>query len=114
MSDEKSNTEEADLHDNLFHSADGLIDFTVIEVEIQQLAEFGNEMLEFVNARVDTLQNDLRQYDAEPNRSFGVDADNPDLEVTGSDFAMGIENVSLPQWENTRTFMAPAMLLLSL
>jgi hypothetical protein len=99
------------FYNSLFRSSTQSIHFVAIEQELEQLADYGLELLQFTEDKLSRLKSELTSLSKEGSAMLFSTEDG--IEILADDVAVGIENVALPNWHDNVEFLAPAMLLMS-
>tara|TARA_B100000029_G_C17172716_1_gene813913 strand:- start:37 stop:726 length:690 start_codon:yes stop_codon:yes gene_type:complete len=107
------------LDDYLFHS-EGLIDFVVIETELQQLNDYAVLVTESVHKQLNDKKKLLKEYKAGEKKAIVSENDNLETEdrwMVGQDFTDDHKTIldeEILDWKTNVGFITPSMILVLL
>ncbi|WP_237276020.1 hypothetical protein [Tenacibaculum ovolyticum] len=103
--------DEATYH-KLFKTNSGIVEYVVIEEELNDLFDFCMLLQESTLQKINNLSNDCKEYEKEPNKSLKYDG----IEFSNNDIIHGIKDFEIPSWNGILEFTVPMnqILLLSI
>lgn len=93
----------------IFQSQSGLVDFVVIQEEIEQLHAYCYLCMDSTNAKINQLNQDLTSY-----RNGEKIVEDPEIGEVTSLVIDGLYEIEIPMWSDTQAFLIRAMCLLLL